>query len=231
MRHHVLLSALCAALASPALFAATPIDQTRPLDPRGRVEIDNLKGRIQVRAWNRNEVKLSGSLGDGVERLVVEGGGDHLVVKVQYPRQIGVWRSDRSGPTDLQLQVPLQASLEIDSVSANVDVDGVASPSLSVDTVSGQVVIAAAPGSADINSVSGDQRLTLNSREVKVQSVSGDIDLRGRLGGEVHAETVSGQLAVDSNGSALRQLSSNSVSGDTTLRIALDHGAEVKSET
>ncbi|NUS38031.1 MAG: DUF4097 family beta strand repeat protein [Lysobacter sp.] len=231
MRPHVLPLALCAVLASPALLAATPIDQTRPLDPRGRVEIDNLKGRIQVRAWNRGEVKLSGMLGDGVERLVVEGGGDHLVVKVQYPKQIGIWRSGHTGPTDLQLLVPLQASLDIDSVSADIDVDGVAPQSLSIDTVSGQVVVAAAPGSTDISSVSGDQRLTLNSRDVKVQSVSGDIDLRGRLGGEVHGETVSGSLSVDSNGGALRQLSTTAVSGDTTLRVALADSGQIKVET
>ena len=231
MRHHALLLALCTALTSPVLLAATPIDQTRPLDPRGRIEIDNLKGRIQVRGWNRSEVKLGGTLGEGVERLVVEGSGDHLVVKVQYPKQIGVWRSDRSGPTDLQLQVPLQASLDIESVSANIDVDGVAPQSLSVDTVSGDVVIAAAPGSADINSVSGDQRLTLNSRDVKVESVSGDIALRGRLGGEVHGETVSGQLSIDSNGMPLRDLQATTVSGDTTLNIALEDGARVKAET
>lgn len=231
MRHHALLLALCTALTSPVLLAATPIDQTRPLDPRGRIEIDNLKGRIQVRGWNRSEVKLGGTLGEGVERLVVEGSGDHLVVKVQYPKQIGVWRSDRSGPTDLQLQVPLQASLEVDSVSANVDVDGVAPQSLSIDTVSGAVVVAAAPGSADINSVSGDQRLTLNSRNVKVESVSGDVDLRGRLGGEVHGETVSGRLSIDSTGTPLRELSANTVSGDTTLRIALADGARAKAET
>ena len=38
----VLVLALCACLASPLLLAATPIDQTRPLDARGKGEIDNL---------------------------------------------------------------------------------------------------------------------------------------------------------------------------------------------
>ena len=39
-------------------FAATPINQSRPLDPRGRVEIENMKGTIEVRAWDRAEVKI-----------------------------------------------------------------------------------------------------------------------------------------------------------------------------
>ena len=95
---------LCAAF--PAL-AATPIDQTRPLDPHGQVEIDNLKGRIQVRPWDRNEVRITGSLGAGAEKLVVEGGGRHLLVKAQYPRN----GNRGTEPTTLLLQVPLQSGL------------------------------------------------------------------------------------------------------------------------
>ena len=230
MRIPSLLFAVAAALAAPAVFAATPINETRPLDARGRVEIENLKGRIQIRPWNRNEVHVSGSLGEGVERLVVEGNAGHLEIRVQYPKEFGTWRGDRTGPTDLQVQVPLQASLDVSAVSADVDIDGVAPQSLSVDTVSGGIVIAAAPGNADINSVSGNQQLTLNSRDVKVESVSGDVTLRGRLGGEVHGETVSGQLSIDSN-TPLRALTTNTVSGDTALRVALDGGGRIKSET
>ena len=41
-------------LAAPALFnsalAATPINETRPLDARGHLAIEKLKGRIDVRA-------------------------------------------------------------------------------------------------------------------------------------------------------------------------------------
>ena len=235
MKHHVrptaLVLALCACVASPMLLAATPIDQTRALDARGKVEIDNLKGRIQVRAWDRNEVRITGSLGEGVEKLVVEGQGDHLLVRVQYPKQIGAWRGDHTGPTDLQLQVPLRADLDIQSVSADIDINGVAPDELSIDTVSGKVVAAAAPQHADITSVSGDLRVTLNSSDVKVETVSGDAILNGRLKGQVHGETVSGRLAIDSNGENLRRLSTNTVSGDISIAVGLADDGEIKSET
>ena len=223
--------ALCACLSSPLLPAATPINQTRPLDPRGTVEIDNLKGRIQVRAWDRNEVQVTGSLGDGVEKLVVDGDKDHLTVRAEYPKHMGGLRGDRTGPTDLVLQVPLRADLDIESVSADIDVAGVASGDLNVDTVSGQVTVAAAPGNADLNSVSGDLHVTLNSNEVNVETVSGDVLLNGRLKGQVHGETVSGQLSIDSNGEALRRLTTSTVSGDTTIHAALSDGGEIKSDT
>jgi DUF4097 and DUF4098 domain-containing protein YvlB len=232
----ILTSALCTGFSSPRLVAATPIDQTRALDPRGRVEIDNLKGRIQVHAWPRNEVHISGSLGEGVEKLVIEGDRDHLVVRVQYPRQIGAWRSDRTGPTDLVLQVPLRADLDIQSVSADVDVDGVAPGHLGIDTVSGKVVAAAAPQHADINSVSGDLRVTFNSADVKVETVSGDVALGGRLNGQVHGETVSGKLSItsasiNSAGECMRWLSIGTVSGDVTVRGGLADEGEIKAES
>ena len=224
--HAASLAALAFVAAAPA-FAATPIDQTRPLDPRGEVEIENLKGRIQVRAWDRNEVRVTGSLGAGVEKLVVEGGGRHLLVKAQYPRRT----NDSIEPTTLLLQVPLQASLDIDSVSADIDIDGVAPGDLQIDSVSGDIVVAGAPQRARIQSVSGDQRLTLNSPRVGVESVSGDVMLNGRLKAEVSVETTSGDIHIDSRGEALRSLRLNSVSGDADARIALAPGGEVKTET
>jgi hypothetical protein len=229
-RHSPLHAACFAAIAFAAIapaFAGTPIDQTRPLDANGQVEIDNLKGRIQVRAWDRNEVRVTGSLGAGVEKLVVEGNGRHLLVKAQYPRRT----NSSVEPTTLLLQVPLQASLDIDSVSADIDIDGVAPGDLQIDTVSGDIVVAAAPARARIESVSGDQRLTLNSPRVGVETVSGDVVLSGRLKAEVSAETVSGDVRIDSRGEALQRLRIGSVSGNADARVALASGGEVRAET
>lgn len=215
---------------SAAAGAATPIDQTRALDARGRIDIENLKGRIQVRAWERNEVKISGTLGDGVEKLVVEGDSEHLVVKVQYPRNSG-WGRNKSGPTDLQLTVPVRAELEIDSVSADVDVSGVASSKLSIDSVSGSVLVAAAPGEVDVESVSGDLRLTVNSADVQAQTVSGGIILRGRMNGQIKTETVSGDIDVAVNGERVSEFSSSTVSGNAQVRTALAAKGEIGMES
>src|SRR6188768_2043415 len=106
--HSLLFVALLTFSASAG--AATPIDETRALDARGRIDIENIKGRIQVRGWDRPEVKISGSLGEGVEKLVVEGDAQHLVVKVQYPKR-GGWGDGKAGSSDLQLTVPIRAEI------------------------------------------------------------------------------------------------------------------------
>ena len=225
-RHsQVFIAALAFVAAAPA-FAATPIDQTRPLDPRGRVEIDNLKGRVEVRAWDRPEVKITGSLGAGVEKLSVEGDRGALHIEVKYPN-----RANNTEPTVLVVQVPLQADLEISTVSANIDVHGVAPRELSLESVSGDIVANGAPRRAAVESVSGDVVLTFNSGDVEASAVSGDLTLNGRLNGEVSVETVSGNMRVDSRGERLRRLSASTVSGDAELKAALAPDGEISMES
>jgi DUF4097 and DUF4098 domain-containing protein YvlB len=207
-------------------MAATPIDETRPLDARGEVEIENLKGRIEVRTWDRAEVSVRGSLGDGVERLRIEGGGNHLNIKVEYPRN-----SNNSEPTTLVVTVPTLASVDVESVAADVDVAGVAGHSLDIESVSGRIVAVGAPREADIDSVSGDQTLNLNSDSVSAESVSGRISLRGKVANEISVETVSGDIEVDSRGQALRRVGTSSVSGNAEIRAGLAAGGRLAAES
>ncbi|MBB1088520.1 DUF4097 family beta strand repeat protein [Lysobacter sp. SG-8] len=229
--------ALATALLVTAMpgLAATPINEVRPLDPRGSIDIDNLKGRIEVRAWDRSEVRITGSLGKGVEKLEISGDQKHLGIEVKYPNRgsgLGFFTgSDKSEPSELILMVPLRADLEIDSVSADIDVAGVAPASMSIDTVSGDTVVAGAPGEIDIDSVSGDLHLTLNSGDVSVDSVSGDITLSGRLDGEVSIDSVSGDIDVRVIEGQLRRFSGETVSGDLDLRTGLATNGRIDIET
>lgn len=219
-----LLGLALAGLALPAL-AATPIDETRPLHPRGEIDVSNLKGSIEVRAWDRDEVRITGSLGEGVERLEISGDGRELSVRVRYPRN-----SRGSEPTRLVLEVPLRASLDIDSVAASVDVQGVAGDELEIETVSGAVSAVGAPGKASIESVSGNLQLNLNSREVDVESVSGRVLLRGRIAGGIEVDSVSGDIDIDTRGERLARLQVETVSGDARVRTGIADGGRFRME-
>lgn len=223
LAHLLPLTLLIAAL--PAL-AGTPIDQTRPLDTRGRVEVDNVKGRVNVVAWDRQEVKLSGSLGSGVEKLVVDGDSKVLRIKVQYPP-----RGRNAEPSNLVLQVPLLADLEVDTVSADIRVSGMASRELSLQSVSGDIIANGAPRRGKVTSVSGDIHLAMNSPLLRVETVSGNLVTQGRLNGEIALESVSGDIRLDSLGERVRKLSANSVSGDMELTVALADDGEIRMES
>ena len=209
------LTALALLASLPAL-AASPIDQTRPLDRRGSVQIENLKGRVEVRAWDRPEVKVTGTLGDGVERLVVDGDRRSLRIEVKYPSQ-----SRNTEPTVLIVQVPVLADLEVETVAADIDVHGMASRELSLESVSGDVTATGAPGSGSIETVSGDVRATLNSRDLSVETVSGELVVQGRLNGEISLESVSGNIRLGNLGEKANKVSVSTVSGDMALRLAL----------
>ena len=225
MKTPLLLTALLACVAAPA-FAATPINEARPLDARGHVEVSNVKGRIEVRTWDKAEVAITGSLGNGVERLQIEGDRNALEIKVRYPRN-----SRNAEATTLVLNVPRQANLDVSGVAVEIDVSGVAGDELDIESVSGNVIAVGAPRSAEISSVSGDLRLNLNSRDVDAETVSGSISLRGRIGGQISAETVSGDISIDTRGEAARRLSTSSVSGNASFTGALADSGRISAES
>lgn len=225
MKTTIISLALLAALALPAI-AATPINETRPLDARGSIDISNVKGRIEVRAWDRNEVRIGGSLGDGVERLQIEGDRNNLEVKVRYPRN-----SRNTEPTTLVIDVPRHANVDVDSVAASVEVNGIAGDELDIESVSGSVIAVGAPRKASVSSVSGNLRLNLNSHSVDAETVSGGISLRGRIAGEIDAESVSGNIDIDTRGEHARRIETSSVSGDADIRSGLANGGRISAES
>lgn len=226
MKLQILALSLLVGPAFPAL-AAKPIDETRPFDARGTVNVKNISGRIEVRVWDKPQVHIGGSLGDGVERLEVEGDSRQLDIRVKYPRD----NNNGAGPTTLIVQVPTLASLSIEGVSAKIDVVGPAGAKLEVDSVSGDVAVTGAPGRADIQSVSGDVVATLNSTDACVQSVSGNLMLRGRLDGSVKGEVVSGNLSIDTRDKRVRDLTASSISGNINIRGDLAQGGRIDAET
>lgn len=221
----LLLTTLAGVVVLP-VSAGTPINQTRPLDARGRVEIENVKGRVEVVAWDRPEVKLTGMLGDGVEKLSVDGDARVLRIKVQYPT-----RSRNAEPSDLIVQMPVLADLDIETVSADINVSGMASRELEIESVSGDIVASGAPRRGSVSSVSGDIRLAMNSASLKVETVSGQLTAQGRLNGEVALESVSGDVRLNALGERVRKLSANTVSGDVDLNVALAEDGEIRMES
>ncbi len=224
-----------AAFVSPlAAFAATPINQTRALNADGEVRVENISGLIKVRVWNEAKVQITGSLGEGAEKLVVEGDARSLLIKVKYPQSKG-WFNLGGGvrikePTRLELMVPIKAALALEAVSANIDVQGSAAPRMTINSVSGDsTVLASSPGKLSVESVSGNVVLKLTSPQVSVNTVSGDVKMLGHLKGRLDVETVSGNVELDTP--VLNQLSFNSVSGDGRFHTGLANDGRIKMDS
>lgn len=217
--------------AALALLAATlplhaadrPIDEKRPLKADARLSVDNLAGLVEVEAWDRNELSLTGTLSGDAKALEITGDESSLRILVRMPKIVR-----NPDPTVLKLKVPAGVTLEVEAVSADIRARGLRGP-VDVDSVSGDVTLDVASAEVRAGTVSGDVQLQLSgAREVHASSVSGDVTVRGARG-ELHGESVSGDMKIEAR--EVRELEVESVSGDIDLDLELDAAAEVEAET
>lgn len=198
-------------------LADTPINLTHDASPNVRLEISNVKGRINITAWDRNQVQVGGRLGDGARPLTIEGDNGHLSIKVTSQGKSGWfnWNNDTSmSDTTLDVRVPKAASLEVEAVSAAVGIDGIDGGTIQVNSVSGKVRVNAQAPSVDAQTVSGSLELAGHADKVDLQTVSGDI-LAPSIGREAELQTVSGRIHV--GGGPWKRLNLSTVSGDVQL--------------
>jgi DUF4097 and DUF4098 domain-containing protein YvlB len=220
-----LIFALGLALGAGAVQATDadrPIDERRPLKADARVEVSNVAGEITVETWDKNELHLTGSLSEQVEKLEITGDASRLKIEVKLPK-----RTRNVDDTVLHLKVPAGISLEAEGVSADISVRGIKGD-LDASTVSGDVEIDVGSKSVEARSVSGDVNVRAPASVTRVESVSGDVTVHG-VKGEVRGETVSGSVEV--RGTTTRRVEVKSVSGDLEMDIELAIDAEVEAET
>src|SRR5207237_10012172 len=64
LHKHFLAFAICCALAAPA-FASEPINAHAAINPDGKLDVKNVRGTVHITPWDRNEVEVTGSVGEG----------------------------------------------------------------------------------------------------------------------------------------------------------------------
>jgi len=219
----------CCALASLLLpwsqvQADRGIEENRPADPQGEVEIFNVAGVVEIVGWDRAEVQVTGETGDNVERVDVISAGNRTSVHV-------VSRSDRRWGSDdearLTVHVPAKSTVRATLVSANLKVAGIQGDSV-LRTVSGDVK-GEVGGNVRADTVSGNVKLTARAAtSIEVKTISGDILLSGG-GGEADVTTVSGDAKIELG--TLRRGRFKSVSGDLYASLTLDPEGQVEGES
>ncbi len=204
----------------PALLVAdAEVERTVDAAPGGRVEISNVAGSVRVIGWDRDQVQVDATLGQGVEELVVERSGDTVEIEVRPAR-----RSRWAASARLEVRVPRGSELEVDTVSAGVEVAEVAGR-VKAESVSGSVEVAGGPAAVDVETVSGSIEADVQTGRVAVETVSGSVKLSGTIG-EVEIETVSGRIGVAS--AALRRAELSTNSGRIGLAGALEGRAQIR---
>jgi hypothetical protein len=240
------LAGALALMFSPWSLAATSVDQHRPANPQGAVEIDNVAGLIDVQGWDKPEVAVTGTIGKDVERVDLTGDGNRTSVRVVLPN--GNHWGMHDGEAHLVIHVPTNSSVSASVVSSDLKISAVRG-ALELSTVSGDI---SGEGGGDVraNAVSGDIRLTANgAKRIEVKAISGDITLTGgnadiettTVSGDAHLtlgtvtrarfKTVSGNVHASLAATADAQIDGESVSGDIELRFAGEPAADYDVQT
>ena len=212
------------------------VDESRPLNANGELRIDNLAGSVKVAAWDKNEVRVTGELGELVEKLEIEGDANSLDLRVVLPHN--VHDSDCGSCADLQIQVPKGVRLEVSTVSADVQANGLTGQ-VQIGTVSGGIVLNSSAShieaktvsgdiqlvgsgkgaSIDANSVSGTERISDVDGNVDAENVSGDVKVASRHCTGLKLSSTSGNLTFEGTPLKGGNYDLNNVSGDVVLAV------------
>jgi DUF4097 and DUF4098 domain-containing protein YvlB len=204
----------------PGLSAQTTVDQKRPAAPDGAVSIENMAGSVKVTGWDRSEVQVKGTVGDGGE-LSFDGSGKRVHVEVESDHNpMGV-------KSDLEVYVPAGSAVEIEGFEATISVTGVLG-SVSAETVNGSITQAGAARNVELQSVNGDIEVAKPGGRIKAETVNGTLSVRDGSG-ELEASTVNGTLKV--TGGAYERADIESVSGSVSFDAALSPRAALSVQT
>jgi hypothetical protein len=220
--------ALALGLACAATIAragdSTTINKRAPADPAGQVEVSNTSGSVTVAGWNRNEVEVTGELGEDTDRLEFVSSGKLTRIKVILPN-----RSGHSDGSDLVIHIPAASSLSVNTVSADIGISGVRG-SQRLQSVSADIETESGTEDVECKTVSGDVTVNGNGKPgmLTITTVSGDAQV-AHVGGEINGNTVSGNFTfglADMTRSRLR-----TTSGDMSLsgRLLPDSRIDVES--
>jgi DUF4097 and DUF4098 domain-containing protein YvlB len=222
----------CLLMSTGGALAGESVDKTVAADPRGVVEIVNVRGEVTVEGWDRAETHVEGEIDDLATELRYTREGKITRIEVVVPEH-DVTSGDGS---TLSIRVPAASRVEIKGVSADTRVSKVGAlevrsvsgdlrvkdvpGELSIKSVSGDVTIDNSGGQAAIKSVSGDMKLALGSRALELSTVSGDLEVTLGEFDRLALNGVSGDLQLHGTLAPAGHVEIKSVSGDCALHLS-----------
>ncbi len=215
MRRMIALSILALAL----LGGEIKVEKEFKVAPGVRLKGEIVAGSMDVKAWEKPEVKVSLEVYYKGEkpRVKLEKEGNQVVFSVDYPRSFCFFSCHRNYRAVARVFVPrdyspdlhgVSASItvrggflregEVHSVSGDVVLEGISFSRLYLKTVSGDISVMGKEGEKLVaTSVSGDISILLSHLKcAKIRSISGDLKLKGASEDRWKLSTVSGDIVV-----------------------------------
>jgi DUF4097 and DUF4098 domain-containing protein YvlB len=157
------------------------------------VTVQNATGRIQVRAWDKQEVLILGQRGSTNVEVDTEQAGNRIEIAT---RVISGNANPDALRADYDISVPAESELQVRSDSGNVTVDSVHGD-MSFDTVAADLALQDVEGYLVIKSIGGSTICTRCSGRLDATSISGDVKLLQPTMDNVRVQTSSGNIFFD----------------------------------
>jgi DUF4097 and DUF4098 domain-containing protein YvlB len=217
--------AASALLATPAAQAVQNIDRSLPTGATPEVEISNVQGRVTISAWDQPVVKVTGTIENDKTEFEFSGDARRVQINVRPESR----KSNHHDDALLDIKVPAGASLDVNTVSADIQVEGVRGAQ-KLESVSGDVTATAFDEEVDLQTISGDAIINGSGGKARVEAetTSGDVKVRG-VNGELQAKSVSGDLDLDLG--TMTRVRLETVSGDVQADATLASDGRVEAES
>ena len=221
--HSRALLMLTLAALPTALIAQTSVREGRPAARDAVVRLSLPAGILRVTAWERDSVDVRGRLDGGATSFMLGGPPASLKggLMVTPP-------SSRSASADLEVRLPREARVRVQSGAAEVEVTA-GGGTVEVIGTSGRVRIAGTAERVSVETLDGNIELAVTGREGIVRSADGTVVVRGVLDA-LDASTVNGPLYVGMEGPITRA-HLETVSSEIAFKGRLTHEGRLNAET
>ncbi len=200
MNTRIISASRAAGIALAVLVLASAADaQIRRIEKRFRVEgipvitVQNTNGRIQVKAWDKNEILIVCRPASDSVAIDSEQAGNRIEVVTRVT-------ATRPAPNDIRadydITVPTETELRIRTDTGGVTVERVRG-NMSFDTVAADLALQDVAGYLVIKSIGGSLLCTRCAGRLDATSISGNFQLIQALMDNVRIQTSSGNILFD----------------------------------
>lgn len=203
---------------APQVFERKTTERSADVDPNVSIKLCVAEGRLDVNGWDRNEVRVfirnGADVGIKVLERSAEGPNWIVIERVVDPKFVprGIASECLSGE-NIELDVPMSASIEIKGRSTESRVDSV--KRINIKTIEGAIQLRNIRGGVEASTYQGDVTVENSGGAIALDSATGNILAfevsSGDVGDVFRAKTNSGAISLQKV--KHRQIESSSITG------------------
>jgi DUF4097 and DUF4098 domain-containing protein YvlB len=193
----VRVSALGAMMAGIVLVAspahADRVEKHFAVQNKPKITVRNSSGRIQVKAWNKNEVLVAWTNPSGKAVVETEEAGNRVEVATRISEDGASADENR---TDFEITVPIESELSVRTDSGNVTVESVHGD-MTFDTVGANLQLTDVDGYMVVKTIDGSLVCNRCSGKLEANTISGNVQMNSPTLDSVRVQTSSGNILFD----------------------------------